>query len=291
MLIINKTLINVEQGIEEGNMLMTVRNHPVPVGRYEVVYKGIGFESIKYVDLKKTNWAQSKRFLVKSLLSALKRGVASLWYPIEQADKANTANIINDDGGDWIEESVNSDSKDYDDDIKINGKRYVRVPSSYINNEDDLSSFLKDNNAYIANKNMELYHYCSMTRVDWDDYRLNLNYKDVTSGKERDGYILLSSLLSILKSQQFALYISESVAKEVGLLSDENIPSGEEFNESLYETSNHKYSDEPGDGIIEYKGSKYYKVDAEKHIHKQSDLMKYLVKGLTIFKVIQAVKN
>lgn len=283
MLIINKTLINVEQGIEEGNMLMTVRNHPVPVGRYEVVYKGVGFESIKYVDLKKTNWAQSKRFLVKSLLSALKRGVASLWYPIEQADKANTANIINDDGGDWIEESVNSDSKDYDDDIKINGKRYVRVPSSYINNEDDLSSFLKDNNAYIANKNMELYHYCSMTRTEWNEYRLNLNYKDVTSGKERDGYILLSSLFSLLKSQQFALYISESVAKEVGLLSDEDIPSGEEFNESLYETSNHEHSDEPGDGIIDFNGKKYYKVSID-HLNKKSDLYEYLIPGQTLFK-------
>ena len=84
--------------------------------------------------------------------------------------------------------------------------------------------------------------------------------------------------------QQFALYLNSSIAKELGLVSNEDIPSGEEFNESLYETSDYGYSDEPGVGVIEYKGHKYYKVEAERHIHKQSDLMKYLVKGMTIFK-------
>lgn len=277
MLIPNKTLINVPNELS----IMSNDYHQFTAGKYEVMGK---IDSPKRVHLKKTTLSRAHWYNLNKIFSVIESGDATLWYPTEKADYTNSANIITDTGDDWIEESVNSDSKDYDEDFVINGKRYIIIPYSYIDNEDYLASCLKDNMAYIVNKSMDLYRYCSMTEIEGSGYRLNLNYKDVTNGKELYGHILLSSLLTLLKNQQYALYVEESIAKEVGLLSDENIPSGDEFNESLYETSNYEHSDEPGTGIIEYKGRKYYKVDAERHIHKQSDLMKYLVKGVTIFK-------
>lgn len=282
MLIPNKTLINVSNELS----IMSNDYHQLTVGKYEVIGK-VNFP--KRVDLKKTTLSRGHYYNLNKIFSAIESGDVTLWYPTEKADYTNSANILTDMGDDWIEESVDPDYDDYDDIIKIKNKDYVRIQPSYIEDENDLMQYLKEKESCITNHNQDYYWYDSWTpdhSSGNDDipYRLNLTYYSVADGKLTHGYILASSLVGLLKNQHFALYLNSSIAKELGVVSNDDIPSGEEFNESLYETSDYGYSDEPGVGIIEYKGHKYYKVEAERHIHKQSDLMKYLVKGMTIFK-------
>ena len=281
MLVPGKTIINVINEV----ILMSSDYHQLTEGKYEVMSK---IDSPKRVYLKKTTLSRAHWYNLNKIFSAIKNGNATLWYPTEKADYTNSANIITDMGDDWIEESVDPDYDDFDDVIYINNEEYVRIPASYINNETDMMQYMKENNTYIMNHNLDQYRYTGWT-PDYEShnedipYKINLSYKSITNGEKQAGFILVDSLVGLLKNEQFALYIKESEAKGVGFLTKKDIPSGEEFNESLCETS-YEHSDEPGIGIIEYKGHKYYKVEAERHIHKQSDLMKYLVKGMTIFK-------
>lgn len=417
MLIPNKTLINVSNELS----IMSNDYHQLTDGKYEVIGK---VDSPKRVYLKKTTLSRGHYYNLNKIFSAIESGDVTLWYPTEKADQANSANILTDMGDDWIEESVDPDYDNYEDIIKIKNKDYVRIQPEYIEDEDDLMQYLKEKESCITNHNQDYYWYDGWTpdsssRYNDIPYRLNLTYYSVVDGKLEHGYILVSSLVGLLKNQQYALYLNSSIAKEIGVISSEDIPSGEEFNEGLNEAkifirnedwneplnervqrgtylrrhgvTYHKVDtnyifdaetfydmvkvnntllagesikyevigkwighdgtgyinikkttsmndstftsgelfrriengyltvwlpvgeaeaqirpldfdgsefdesykplkedwqeqDEPGVGIIEYKGRKYYKVDAERHIHKQSDLMKYLVKGVTIFK-------
>lgn len=401
MLAPGKTIINVENDVQ----LMSRDYHQLTAGKYEVISKS---DYLKRVDLKKTTLSRPHPHDVDKLFNAIERGDITLWYPTEKADQTNAASIINDTGDDWIEESVDPDYDDYEDIIDIKNKSYIRVPPEYIDDINDLMQYLKEKESYITNHNQDYYLYNNWTPNSSSGhndipYRLNLTYYSVVDGKLEHGYILADSLVGLLKNEQFALYLNSSIAKELGFLTKDDIPSGEEFNECLNErvqrgtylrrhgvtyhkvdtnyifdadtlfdmikvnntllagetckydvinkrvtsggikfliisrTTSHsaeewniddifrriengymtlwlpvgeaeaqnkplefdgsefdesykplnedwEEQDEPGVGIIEYKGHKYYKVDAERHIHKQSDLMKYLVKGMTIFK-------
>lgn len=226
-----------------------------------------------YVYIDSEYWS-SYQIPSSAIIGLINRFEAKIFIRNDDYD-INSEEKIDDTGEDWNEplnERVQRGTY-----LRRHGVTYHKVDSIYIFDDDTLYDMIKPNNTLLAGNNFKY-----EVNRKWKSNSGNkyLNIKKTTS--ENDSTYTSEELFSLIENGNLTLWlpVGEAEIQNRPLNSD-----GSEFDES-YKPLNEDWrnQDEPGVGIIEYKGHKYYKVDAEKHIHKISDLMNYLVKDMTIFK-------
>lgn len=281
MLIPNKTLINVSNELS----IMSNDYHQFTVGKYEVIGK---VNSPKRVYLKKTTLSRAHWYNLNKIFSAIESGDATLWYPTEKADYTNSTNILTDMGDDWIEESVDPDYEPLNERVqrgtylRRHGVTYHKVDTNYIFDADTLYDMVKVNNTLLAGGSIKYEVIGKWIGHDGTGY---INIKKTTS--MNDSTFTSKELFRQIENGYLTLWLPVGKAEAQSRPLDFDGSEFDEFDESYKPLKEDwQEQDEPGVGIIEYQGHKYYKVDSERHLHKNTDLMKYLVKDMTIFKGI-----
>lgn len=229
-----------------------------------------------YVYIDTGHWSEYQ-IVSSSIVGMIRRNEAKIFIRNEDYDIGH-GEKIDDSGEDWDEQlNERVQRGTY---LRRHGVTYHKVDTNYIFDAETLYDMVKVNNTLLAGESIKYEVIGKWIGHDGTGY---INIKKTTS--MNDSTFTSKELFRQIENGYLTLWLPVGEAEAQSRPLDSDGSEFDEFDESYKPLKEDwQEQDEPGIGIIEYKGHKYYKVDAERHIHKQSDLMKYLVQGQTIFK-------
>ena len=235
-------------------------------------------EKDSYVYIDSGHWSDYQ-ILSSSIVGMINRYEAKIFIRNEDYDLSH-GEKIDDTGEDWNEplnERVQRGTY-----LRRHGVTYHKVDTNYIFDAETFYDMVKVNNTLLAGESFKYEVIGKWIGHDGTGY---INIKKTTS--MNDSTFTSKELFRQIENGYLTLWLPVGEAEAQSRPLDFDGSEFDEFDESYKPLKEDwQEQDEPGVGIIEYQGHKYYKVDAERHLHKNTDLMKYLVRDMTIFKGI-----